>query len=289
MPRGLMIKRRRGVSAVSYRVRIEEEDAPRTAPRAPPVPFGIPEALHPLHSPTRPVSREHKRRFSPLTPESFSARAALPEPESGDAPEITSTRTDSRAKRTRLEERKKKTPARRLQVRDDVTTSPVLGLKIKKAAPEPRAQAPVAGLLCQLCRETFPEPLALAQHRCSHIVRVEYRCDCGKAFSCSANLASHRRWHQPRVHAHSDSDSAEDAPHECARCGKRFKRLASMRKHEARHEDAAPINLSACHRAAVRGHAPVHLHIKHKLKQLLTKLNGLYRFNPGLNQDLVRT
>ncbi|XP_020786589.2 insulinoma-associated protein 1a-like [Boleophthalmus pectinirostris] len=271
MPRGLMIKRRRGASAVSYRVRAEEEDAPhvthapgvfplfppraQTPPRALPVQFGIPETVHALHSPTRPVSREHERRFSPVTPESFPARAALPEPETGHAPEITSTRTDSRAKRARPEERKKKTPARRLQVRDDVTTSPVLGLKIKEAAPELRAHAPPAGLVCQLCRETFPEPLALAQHRCSRIVRVEYRCDCGKAFSCSANLASHRRWHRPREHAHSDSDSAEDAPHECARCGKRFKRLASFRKHEARHEDP-----SACHRAAGRGHAPVHMH-----------------------------
>ncbi|KAK7906681.1 hypothetical protein WMY93_015293 [Mugilogobius chulae] len=267
MPRGLMIKRRRGASAVSYRVRAEQEDVTHAhglfsllslPPRAAPVQFGNPEAVHALHSPTRPVSSEHEPRFSPVTPECFHARAALPELEPGHAPLITSTRTDSGAKRARLEERKKKTPARRLQVRDDVTTSPVLGLKIKEAAPEP-PHAPLAGLVCQLCRESFPEPLALAQHRCSRIVRVEYRCDCGKVFSCSANLASHRRWHRPHAHAHSDSDSAEDAPHECARCGKRFKRLASLRKHEARHQDAS-INLSACHTAVIRSHAPVLTH-----------------------------
>uniref|UniRef100_A0A8C6T7Q5 INSM transcriptional repressor 1 n=1 Tax=Neogobius melanostomus TaxID=47308 RepID=A0A8C6T7Q5_9GOBI len=257
MPRGLMIKRRKGVSVVSYRVRTEEQQEPGlsslfpgtlpprtqtplvplwTPSRPAPVQFGNPEAVHVLHSPTRPVSREHERRFSPVTPECWATHAALPEPESGLARQITSTRTDPGARR--------KTPVRRLQVRDDVTTSPVLGLKIKEAPPERRAPAALVGLVCQLCREAFPEPLALAQHRCSRIVRVEYRCDCGKAFGCSANLASHRRWHRP----HSDSDSAEDAAHECAHCGKRFKRLASLRKHEARHEEAAPINLS--HRAA---------------------------------------
>ncbi|XP_072300267.1 insulinoma-associated protein 1a [Eucyclogobius newberryi] len=254
MPRGLMIRRRSGASAASHRVRTEERvtHAPglfslfsfppraRTPPRAPPVQFGNPEAVHAPHSPTRPVGREHERRFSPVTPECPHARAALPEPESGLAPQITSTRTGSGAKCTRLEERRK-TRARRLQVCDDVTTSPVLGLKIKEAAPEPRPHAPLAGLVCQLCRGTFPEPLALAQHR------VEYR-------------ASHRRWHRARAHAHCDSDSAEDAPHECARCGKPFKRVASLREHEARHEHAAPISLSACHRAWVRGHARVLMH-----------------------------
>lgn len=269
MPRGFLVKRRRGGGAVSYRVRCEDEDAPsvapavlsgfsvsvppraHTPPRVVPVQFGIPEAIQVLHSPTRPVSSEHERRFSPLTPESLAARAALPEPESRLAPpEITSTRTDSGAKRVRGEERKKKKPLRKLQIHDDVTTSPVLGLKIKEAPPEPRPRAPLSGLLCQLCCETFPEPLALAQHQCSRIVRVEYRCDCGKVFSCSANLASHRRWHRPRAHAQSDTDSAEDAPHECVKCGKRFKRLASLRRHEARHQDSAPLNLSACHSAA---------------------------------------
>ncbi|KAM4632782.1 insulinoma-associated protein 1a [Polymixia lowei] len=276
-----------------------------------PVQFGNPEAVyHALYSPTRPVSQEHDRSYfqgrfnlgSPVSAESFPTPAALTALDHLFAPvdlkigTSNSNRTGTTGstgqsagngvKRASSDtERKgkpssKKTKAiRKLHFEDDVTTSPVLGLKIKEAPVDQkpaRAQStggdhPLGEFVCQLCREAYADPFALAQHKCSRIVRVEYRCpECDKVFSCPANLASHRRWHKPKpqsgasgaqnVNLESDKVSASDKAvpdegkessdrdtpspgpsesgseeglYDCNHCGKKFKRQAYLRKHVA--------------------------------------------------------
>ncbi|XP_067389002.1 insulinoma-associated protein 1 [Emydura macquarii macquarii] len=162
---------------------------------------------------------------------------------------------------------KKAKAIRKLNFEDEVTTSPVLGLKIKEGPVEPpRARGaggpgprPLGEFICQLCKEEYADPFALAQHKCSRIVRVEYRCpECDKVFSCPANLASHRRWHKPRPAPSAPPPAAKEEPpaakeasgserdtpspgseeglYECPTCARRFRRQAYLRKHLLGHQ-----------------------------------------------------
>lgn len=303
-----------------------------TAPgrEAKPVQFGNPEAVYKaLYSPTRPVSRDHERacferRFnlgSPVSAESFPTPAALTSLDHLFAPvdlKIGSStsaaapaavlsagtkRPSSDAERKAKPAPKKTKAIRKLQFEDDVTTSPVLGLKIKEAPLDhkpPRAQPPGADshrlgeFVCQLCREAYADPFALAQHKCSRIVRVEYRCpECDKVFSCPANLASHRRWHKPKAQsaaagAQTESDkvsasggaAAEDAKdssdrdtsspgpsetgseeglYDCHHCGKKFKRQAYLRKHVSSQHGSATHEEDEDALGGEQGAAPLNL------------------------------
>lgn len=303
-----------------------------------PVQFGNPEAVYQaLYSPTRPVSRDQdrsylERRFnlgSPVSAESFPTPAALTALDHLFAPvdlkigSSNSNRSDTASSASTVTgigtkrpsgdtERKAKPPSkktkaiRKLHFEDDVTTSPVLGLKIKEAPVDqktPRA-SPAGGdshprgeFVCQLCREAYADPFALAQHKCSRIVRVEYRCpECDKVFSCPANLASHRRWHKPKQQsaaaeadkAHgkavanaaaedakdsSDRDRDRETPspgpsesgsdeglYDCTHCGKKFKRQAYLRKHlAAQHACPKPDNEDAPPPCEQQGAAPLNL------------------------------
>ncbi|KAM6915199.1 insulinoma-associated protein 1a [Xenentodon cancila] len=306
MPRGFLVKRSRKTPPLSYRHRSDDEDAEQpaaearaqmpllsslperaatplcgaAAPDRELVQFGIPEGMfHALHSPTRPVSHDHERSYlgarfslgSPVSAESF----PTPDPPCGHVDPVLPAGSKRRSKPP-----PKKTKAnRKLHFEDDVTTSPVLGLRIKEELPGSQpagGERQAAGeFVCQLCRGGYADPLALAQHRCSRIVRVEYRCpDCDKQFSCPANLASHRRWHKPRTPPqsgaqmedgnNSDRNSPSPPPSESGsedgRCGNRSRRPAHPRKHLAEHNDApessaSPLNLGAptCHVCPVCG------------------------------------
>ncbi|XP_060939298.1 insulinoma-associated protein 1b [Limanda limanda] len=285
-----------------------------------PAQFGHPEAAcQALYSPTRPVSQEHdsrgyfERSFnlgSPISAESFPTPASLSGLDhllyapvdlkigtSNSSRSGTTSSTSSSslpapsgragAKRTAEGTERKPKPApkkpkaiRKLNFEDEMTTSPVLGLKIKEGPVDGKPRAPLGGaqhplgeFVCQLCKEAYADPFSLAQHKCSRIVRVEYRCpECDKMFSCPANLASHRRWHKPRTTGAqvgtkgetakvpalgvksaateeakdmSDRDTpspglsesgSEDGSYDCQYCGKRFKRQAYLRKHIVGHQ-----------------------------------------------------
>uniref|UniRef100_A0A8C5N4J3 Insulinoma-associated protein 1 n=1 Tax=Leptobrachium leishanense TaxID=445787 RepID=A0A8C5N4J3_9ANUR len=282
MPKGFLVKRSRKSPPVSYRIRDEESD--RADPRAPPAgQYGNPESVQPvLSSPTRPVSREYLDRSlslgSPVSAESFPATVTSAEPPCPAAelkPASAQHRkraeplppaapplpalTGSAAGGPQHKAAKKTKAIRKLTFEDEVTTSPVLGLRIKEGPVEgpvrPPSSRPLGEFICQLCKEQYRDPFSLAQHRCSRIVRVEYRCpDCDKAFSCPANLASHRRWHKPRpapaeppagrnTPSPGPSDSgSEDGLYECPRCAKKFRRQAYLRKHVLSHRPAeAPV------------------------------------------------
>ncbi|XP_052001933.1 insulinoma-associated protein 1b [Xyrauchen texanus] len=349
MPKGFLVKRNKKAALVSYRIRSDEDggsapecqiaqiapslpvpsaskpdsiiaaspldgaDAPVPVHSAKPVQFGNPEAVYQaLYSPTRPISKEHDRKYfersfnigSPVSAESFPTAASLTSMDhhllfapvdlkigtsnsnrSGTASgaHAPAIRTGTKRQSTSETERKSsknqaKRPKaiRKLNFEDEVTTSPVLGLKIKEGPvdlkPRPASSnnnKPLGEFICQLCKEEYSDPFSLAQHKCSRIVRVEYRCpECDKVFSCPANLASHRRWHKPRVQSApkapiqpakpfpedlkdmradfpSDRDSpspglsesgSDDGLYDCQHCGKRFKRQAYLRKHIMGHQ-----------------------------------------------------
>ncbi|CAH1116959.1 unnamed protein product [Phaedon cochleariae] len=168
----------------------------------------------------------------------------------------------------------KKTKATRKLNFDEDNSSPVSGTIIRELGPDEHlvvrkgdidpafnvvevteeAKAEIAKIenvigeyVCRLCKELYEDAFGLAQHRCSRIVHVEYRCpECDKVFNCPANLASHRRWHKPRPPKDckvedgvEQGDASADSGGEqfpCPECGKRFRRLAYLRKHQAVHQ-----------------------------------------------------
>ncbi|XP_061461985.1 insulinoma-associated protein 1a-like [Rhineura floridana] len=264
MPRGFLVKRTRREGPISYRIRPPQEDsvlsalllppsgllALPSAQRKPPRAGGLPESQAPGHGPLRLAGSATPlvscldwglHSGSPAPGESVPACAS-------QAPGLGSACATAATKQ-----------ANALPKRASSSAGPT-----RKAPGPEAAEALLGAFVCQLCQESYPGPLALAQHGCSRIARVEYRChECSKAFSCPANLASHRRWHKPRggsgghVGGTKENESPEGAgnaprgalPHPgaaegsycCAHCPKRFRRRAYLCKHLALHGASGPV------------------------------------------------
>lgn len=203
-------------------------------------------------------------QHAPMTPPSTPSPPQCPRRkarEEDSSPASTTSNTNvSNGSRSgsseKLLQRPKKKHARRLKFDED-TSSPVSGtvilgpdeavvtgdidpaFNIVEVTEEARAElAKIENRLgpyqCKLCRQLHEDAFQLAQHRCSRIAHVEYRCpECDKRFSCPANLASHRRWHKPRLAngEHSSSTASIEIP--CTRCDAKFTRQAALRKHLA--------------------------------------------------------
>ncbi|XP_043259707.1 insulinoma-associated protein 1a-like [Colletes gigas] len=166
----------------------------------------------------------------------------------------------------KLLQRPKKKHARRLKFDED-TSSPVSGtvilgpdeavvtgdidpaFNIVEVTEEARAElAKIENRLgpyqCKLCRQLHEDAFQLAQHRCSRIAHVEYRCpECDKRFSCPANLASHRRWHKPRLANGEHASTANGVEIPCTRCEAKFTRQVALRKHLATQHPEANNNV----------------------------------------------
>ena len=152
--------------------------------------------------------------------------ASMSSPTKRPLPMDTSSISPSASKPTRPVKTPKKIKAVRRINFDENKSSPISGTIIREANPDdgkhvvcgdidsslnfvevtPEAMAELAKIdnkigdyVCQLCKDLFDDAFRLAQHKCSRIVHVEYRCpECDKVFNCPANLASHRRWHKPK-------------------------------------------------------------------------------------------
>lgn len=153
----------------------------------------------------------------------------------------------------------------------------------------------IGDYVCRLCKELFADAFQLAQHRCSMIINIEYRCpECDKVFNCPANLASHRRWHKPRSNDNKKTRepvkilpalpaenrggaqtkelkiTSGDELFACDKCNKKFRRQAYLRKHQQVHSNDSIFVCQYCSKIYPNDNARAKHEITHTAGKELT-------------------
>ncbi|KAG7163474.1 insulinoma-associated protein 1-like [Homarus americanus] len=208
-------------------------------------PYDLSHTAVPLQSPQEGLNLTTRPPGSPRLTTPIKVPPKSPGTSSVATPQKRKSPTTSGTSEKKLKTSKKTKAARRLNFDED-KTSPVSGTIIRELAEgeEPlvvrkgdidpaynvveiteEAKAELAKIdnkigdyVCRLCKEMYDDAFGLAQHRCSRIIHVEYRCpECDKVFNCPANLASHRRWHKPKTSMTTSTSvpSTSAAPTKC--------------------------------------------------------------------------